>query len=110
VDGEVVMLSKRLGITTEDASGLAVALHHVGVAPTSTRGSSKLTRQMRTNEQAFDTLGIKTKDQNGQWRNSQAVMADVIEKLNGMKAGTDRNVTAQALLGARVGNLCRSSA
>jgi hypothetical protein len=34
---EVVMLSKRLGITTEDASGLAVALQHVGVAPTSTR-------------------------------------------------------------------------
>jgi hypothetical protein len=66
---------------------------------------SKLTRQMRTNEQAFDTLGIKTKDQNGQWRNSQAVMADVIEKLNGMRAGTDRNVAAQALLGARVGNL-----
>jgi hypothetical protein len=60
---------------------------------------------MRTNEQAFSALGIRTKDQNGQWRNSQDVMADVIEKLNAMKAGTDRNVAAQALMGARVGNI-----
>ncbi|MDB4882388.1 MAG: hypothetical protein JWL95_1154 [Gemmatimonadetes bacterium] len=103
---EIVMLSKRLGITTEEASGLAVALHHVGVGADEYGGLvSKLTRQMRTNEQAFETLGLRTKEQDGQWRNSQALMADVIEKLNGMKAGTDRNVAAQALLGARVGNL-----
>jgi hypothetical protein len=38
--GEVNQLSRRLGITTEDASGLAVALHHVGVSAESTRGSS----------------------------------------------------------------------
>jgi hypothetical protein len=103
---EVVSLSKRLGITTEDASGLAVALHHVGMSADEYGGLvQKLTRQMRTNEQAFDTLGIKTKDQNGQWRNSQAVMQTSIEKLAGMKEGTDRNVAAMALFGGRVGDL-----
>jgi hypothetical protein len=103
---DVVQLSKRLGITTEEASGLNVALEHLNIS-TDEYGTiiNKVTRQMRTNEQAFSALGIKTKDQNGQWRNSQDVMADIIEKLNAMKAGTDRNVAAQALMGARVGNI-----
>jgi hypothetical protein len=102
----VVQLSKRLGITTEEASGLNVALEHLHISTDEYGGIiSKVTRQMRTNEQAFATLGIKTKDSNGEWRNAQSVMADVIERLNGMKAGTDRNVAAQALMGARVGNI-----
>jgi hypothetical protein len=103
---DVVQLSKRLGITTEEASGLNVALEHLHISTDEYGGVvSKVTRQMRTNEQAFTAIGIRTKEQNGEWRNSQAVMADVIEKLNGMKAGTDRNVAAQALMGARVGNI-----
>lgn len=103
---DVVQLSKRLGITTEQASGLNVALEHLHISADE-YGTivSKVTRQMRTNDQAFESLGIRTKDQNGQWRNSQDVMADVIAKLNSMQAGTDRNVAAQALMGARVGNI-----
>lgn len=102
----VVQLSKRLGITTEEASGLKVALDHLGISTDEYGGLvGKVTRQMRTNGQAFEAIGIKTKEANGEWRNSQAVMADIIEHLNKMKAGTDRNVAAQALMGARVGNI-----
>lgn len=104
--GEVVALARRLGLSTEEASGLAVALHHVGLsADEYATFAQKMTRQMRQNTQAFDDLGIKTKDANGEWRNSQDVMQDVITKLSGMEAGTNRNIAASALFGARVGAL-----
>jgi hypothetical protein len=103
---DVVQLSKRLGITTEAASGLKVALDHLGIGTDEYGGIlTKVTRQMRTNEQAFQSLGIKTHDSNGEWRNSEAVMQDVIARLNEMKPGTDRNIAAQALMGGRVGDL-----
>lgn len=105
-NGEVIKMSKILGITTEVASGMAVALEHVGVSTdTYTATAMKMTKQMRTNGEAFDKLGVSTKDSNGEWRNSSDVMLDAIEKLNGMQAGTDRNIAAQAMFGARVGNL-----
>ena len=105
-NGEVMKLSRTLGITSEDASGLAVALHHVGIGGDTFTGiAMKMTKQMRANGQAFDTLGVSTKDSNGEWRNTSEVMVDAIEKLNSMKAGTDRNVAAQAMFGGRVGDL-----
>ena len=105
-NGEVMKLSRTLGITSEDASGLAVALHHVGIGGDTFTGiAMKMTKQMRANGEAFDKLGVSTKDSNGEWRNTSEVMVDAIEKLNSMQAGTDRNVAAQALFGARVGDL-----
>ena len=105
-NGEVIKLSRTLGITTEAASGLAVALHHVGVSgDTYTATAMKMTKQMRSNEEAFDKLGVATKDSNGEWRNTSAVMEDALEKLSHMQAGTDRNIAAQAMFGARVGDL-----
>jgi hypothetical protein len=104
--GEVVNLSKKVGITSEAASGLALALHHVGMSSEDYGGMvNKMTKQMRANGDAFDQLGIQTKDSNGEWRNSQDVMLDVIEKMNGMKKGTDLNVVSQALFGGRVGDI-----
>ena len=105
-NGEVMKLGRTLGITSEDASGLAVALHHVGIGGDTFTGiAMKMTKQMRANGEAFDKLGVATKDSNGEWRNTSEVMVDAIEKLNSMQAGTDRNVAAQALFGARVGDL-----
>ena len=104
--GEVMKLSRSLGINTEAASGMAVALHHLGVPVEDfASANNKLTRQMRTNEEAFGKLGIATKDASGEWRNSNDVMLDSIAKLNGMEAGTNRNVAAQALFGGRMSDL-----
>ena len=104
--GEVMKLSRSLGINTTAASGMAVALHHLGVPVEDfTSANNKLTRQMRTNEEAFSKLGIATKDSSGEWRNSNDVMLDSIAKLNGMEAGTNRNVAAQALFGGRMSDL-----
>ena len=104
--GEVVRLSRQLGLSTEEASGLAMALHHVGLSSDEyATYVQKLTRQMRTNSQAYEANGISIKDQNGEWKNSQDVMVDVVAKLASTEAGTNRNVLASALLGARVGDL-----
>jgi hypothetical protein len=104
--GEVVNLSKKVGITTEAASGLNLALHHIGMTSEEYGGMvNKLTRQMRTNGEAFEEMGIQTRDSSGEWRNSQNVMLDVIEKLNGLKKGADLNVASQALFGGKIGDI-----
>lgn len=104
--GEVVGLAKKMGITTEAASGLAIALHHIGMGSEEYSGLvNKLTMHMRTSGEAFETMGIQTRDTDGNWRNSQEVMMDVIEKLGGLKKGTDLNAAAQELFGGRVGNI-----
>ena len=104
--GEVVNLSKKVGITTEAASGLNLALHHIGMTSEEYGGMvNKLTRQMRSNGEAFEEMGIQTKDSSGEWRNSQSVMLDVIEKLNGLKKGADLNVASQALFGGKIGDI-----
>ena len=73
--GEVVALAKQLGITTEEASGLNVALGQVGTdAETYLGALQKLTRQVREHEEASTRMGIKTRDSNGQFLNGRALM------------------------------------
>lgn len=104
--GEVMKLSRVLGMNTLEASGMAVALHHLGVPVEDfAAANNKLTRQMRTNGEAFEKLGVQTRDSNREWRNSSDVMLDAIEKLKGMEAGTNRNVAAQAMFGGRMSDL-----
>ena len=65
--GEAVKLSKSLGITTQDASTLNVALKSIGSsADTYTDANAKLTKQIRTNEEGVNAMGVATRGANGQ--------------------------------------------
>lgn len=88
-NSEVVKLSKTLGITTESASVLAVALDHIGVSSaTYSQAAVAMTRQLTNNSQAFLTLGVATRDVNGQLRPTTDIMADVNSKLKEIHNGT----------------------
>ena len=98
--GEAVKLSKALGITTEQASILNVALGDTyNTADAMLAGNNALTRTMRTNEEAFKAVGIATRDQNGNYRTTMEVMADVNRYLGSLRAGLDKNVEGQKLYG-----------
>lgn len=97
---EQVRVARALGITTEQASVLSVALDHsLATTDQYLRGVERMTRQINQGGKAFADLGIKTRDSSGHLRPATELMADAIEKLNGLKSGTDRNVAAQALFG-----------
>lgn len=100
VAGEVQKLSKMMGITAEEASVLRVALDDAFLTVDDiTAGSGRLTKQLLGNEDAFKKLGVQTRDNTGNYRNSVDIMMDVNTALSKIKEGTDQNVAGMAIYG-----------
>jgi len=103
---EVRNLAKNFGITTEEASGLALALDAIEVSTDDYRGAAaKLDRQIKSNEDQVNALGVVTRDQNGNLLSQQQLMLNAISTLNQYKEGTDRNVAAMFLFGRGAGEM-----
>jgi hypothetical protein len=97
---EAIKLSKTLGITTESASVLNLALGDVYVSQdTMIAGAQRIAKTLSTNEEAFAKLGVATRDANGHFKSTTEIMTDVNTKLNNIKAGTDRNVAGLSIYG-----------
>lgn len=98
--GEAVKLSKALGITTEAASVLNLALGDTyNSMDTMLTGSNLITKQLKANEKAFKDLHVETRDGQGNYRNTLDIMTDVNEALKHTKEGTDRNVAGMSVYG-----------
>ena len=98
--GEISALSKKMGITKDEAGKLSVGLKLIGVSTdTYTGASSMLNRQLRTNEQALKNMGVVTRDANGNLKNQEQVMDSALAAMMQYKEGTDRNLAAQAMFG-----------
>lgn len=97
---DAIELSKSLGITTEKASVLNVALGDVYLTKdVILAGSSRIAKALKTEEDAFTRLGVATRDQTGHYRNTLDIMTDVNSKLGSLKEGTDRNVAGMSIYG-----------
>lgn len=97
---EAQKLARVLGITTEQASVLNLAIGDIyGTQEEYLGAVAKLTKTLNTNEEAFKKLGVATRDQNGRLRDTPSIMADVNLALMGMKVGTDRNIASAQIYG-----------
>ena len=98
--GEAIKLSKALGITTEAGSVLNVALKSVGLSADAYAGANqRLTRMLKSNEDGLKSMGVVTRDSNGELLNGEKIMTSAVTALGAYKEGTDRNLAAQALFG-----------
>ena len=98
-------LARQMGITATQASILNVALgDSYTTAEDYGTASQMLTRQIRTNEDAVNAMGLKTRDANGHFRNMQDVMRDAGTVLEKYKEGMDRTAVAQTLFGRGAGD------
>lgn len=98
---ESVKLAKAVGGTTEQASVLKVALHGLGIdTETYTGATMFLSRQVVKGVDGFKKLGIEIRDSQGHLRPMNDIMRDSLDKLNGLKAGVDRNAAGVALFGS----------
>jgi hypothetical protein len=103
---EVEKLSRAFGISLPQADGFHAALHKLGIeTDTMTALSAKMVRQMRGHEDAFNRLGIVTRDTEGHFRNLQDITLDSLERLRDYQAGVDRTGAAQVLFGRGTGDL-----
>ena len=99
-------LSKQFGITTEEASGLATALRTIGSSTEEyASAATKLDRQVKSNEDNVNALGVATRDSGGNLLSQQQIMLNAISTLNQYEEGTNRNIAAQFLFGRGAGDL-----
>lgn len=96
----VESLSKALGTSLEKTSDYLVATRHLGIDTQTLVGASdRMTRQIYTNADAFERLGVRVKDTQGNFRPTVDVMAQVNDKLREIPAGMDRNIAGQQVYG-----------
>jgi Phage-related minor tail protein len=99
-NGEVMKLAATLNISTNEASGLLVALDHIGVSGEAFSGAVKgMTRSLGSNEKAFNDLGVQTRDANHNYRSMTDIMGDVNKRLAEIQGGTDREIAGKKLYG-----------
>lgn len=97
---EAIKMSRSLGITTQEASILNLA---IGDIYSSTEeylhAAGMMTRQINTGGEGFKKLGLDIRDANGQLKPTGPLMQEVITKLNGITQGTARNAAGMAVFG-----------
>jgi len=98
--GEAKKLSVQLGITTERASVMMVAMRHLGIdSEVVTMAAGKMAKQIATNGQAFEKLGVQVKDSNGQYRPTLDIMGEVNAKLRDIKNPIEQNIAGTQVYG-----------
>jgi hypothetical protein len=98
--GEAMKLSRMLGITTEEASILNLALGDVYLSmDTMSAASMALNKNTLKNTEVFTHYGIALKDSNGHQRNTLEIMNDVNAKLLTIKEGRDRELAGLQMYG-----------
>jgi|GEM_PF-4729746 len=103
--GEVLKLSKSLGINTDAANVLRVQLRGTGnTVDDYVSASLRMDRQVRQNEDTIKKTGMATRDANGQFLNGQQLMVNAISTLKQYKEGTDRNIASQVIFGRGAGD------
>jgi len=97
---EAKKLAVQMGVTTERASVMMVAMRHLGIdSETVTLAAGKLAKQISTNGQAFETLGVKVKDSAGQYRPTLDIMGEVNDKLKAIKNPIEQNIAGTQIYG-----------
>lgn len=98
--GEVVTLSKKMGMTTEAATTLNIGLKLIGATSDDyVNAAMKMDRQLKKNEAGLQSMGMATRDSNGRLLDQQTLMQNGLKVLMQYEAGTDRNMAATDLFG-----------
>ena len=106
--GETMKLSKMLGVTGEEASTLRTALEDIGSSGDEyVDVFTKFARQLKNNEAGLNAMGIKTRESNGQLRDSTELFTEAVRSVSTYKAGLDQNTYAQTLFGKSIDDVMK---
>ena len=103
---ETEKLANRLGISQSEASNFIVAIDDIHGSVEQVMGvMQRQNRQMKSNEDGMNAMGIKTRDASGHFLSQQEILINTIEALKRYEVGTNRNQAAMVAFGGRVGDL-----
>lgn len=93
-------LSQKTGVAIEQIAGLQLWFQKGGMEAGSFESSMvKLSKNIAEGGEAFDRLGIKTKDSNGQLRSNVEVLIEAADKFAGLEDGTQKTALALEIFG-----------
>jgi hypothetical protein len=96
----VKQLVNIFGLTYDAASSLNVSLDLVGISAEEFTGIAlKFDRQLKTNEEGLNKLGVTTRDTNGDLLSQTQLLKNAVDTMLTYKTGIDRNEFAMANFG-----------
>ncbi|MFZ3141145.1 hypothetical protein [Polaromonas sp.] len=96
-------LGRALGISTNEARAIQIALEDIGAAEGEFEGAAKgMLKQLKDNEAAMNKMGLSTRDASGNLRPMNDLVTDGVKVLGTYKEGTDRALASQLLFGKGV--------
>jgi len=97
---EAMQLARTLGITTEQASILNLALGDIYTSSeTYLNAARMMQRQVNANGEGFKKLGVDIRDSNGHLRPTPELMQDVLEKINGLGTAQEKQAAGLMIFG-----------
>jgi hypothetical protein len=103
LNGEAMRLSKALGITGDQAATLRTALGDIySDGDTYVGAFQKFAKTLKTNEEGMQAMGLKTRDANGNLRDSNTLFTEALGVVGSYKPGLDQTTAAMTLFGKGV--------
>lgn len=106
--GEVMKLSKTLGITGDEANALNTALGDIySDSDTYIGAYQRFAGQLRRNEQGLQEMGLATRDANGHLRDGNTVFMEAIKMTTDYAPGLDQTTASQKLFGKSIDDVMK---
>ena len=97
---EIDKMSIRTGLSSQQLQELRFAASQTGVSFGAVESAStRMTGTLRTNERAFEQLGVRTRDLNGNLRSADELFNETIRALATMENEMERNIAGQEIFG-----------
>ena len=93
-------MAKQTGLSTEALQKMAYASDLIDVdMNTITSSISKMKRSLESQAETFDQIGVKVKDQKGEYRDIESIFYETVQALGNIKNETERDTLAMKIFG-----------
>ena len=99
-------LAKQTGFTTDELQKMQYASDRIDVSmDTITGAAARMTKQLGSNEDKFASLGVATRDVNGNFRSTSDIFFDTVTALGKIQNETERDTVAMDIFGRSANEL-----
>lgn len=99
-------LAKQTGFTTDELQKMQYAAERIDVPmETITSSAARMTKQLSSNEDKFTSLGVATRDVNGNFRSTSDIFFDTVKALSQVQNETERDALAMDIFGRSANEL-----
>lgn len=99
-------LAKQTGFTTDELQKMQYASDRIDVSmDTITGAAARMTKQLGSNEDKFASLGVATRDVNGNFRSTSDIFYDTVTALGKIQNETERDTVAMDIFGRSANEL-----